>query len=134
MYFISDHQLAALVSDLPAPSLFGVRDKYSRFELSLPFARIKINQFMVLLNLAKADCGDADDFVTLTSLRTHFKTPAWKDLEDESSALSRFLLSAAFKRDGLPGEQICCSALRIYAILNCQGLVSDRAEWLYEEL
>ena len=96
------------MSDLPAPSLSGVKDKYRRFELSLPFARIKINHFMVLLNLAKAECGEDEDAVTLAVLRTHFKTPAWKELEDESSTLSRFLLSAAFKKDGLPEEKICC--------------------------
>ena len=85
----------------------------------MPFARIKINQFMILLNMAKADCGDAEDAVTLAALRAHFKTPAWKDLGDESSALSRFLLSAVFKAEGLPPDQISCSALRIYAMLTC---------------
>ena len=65
------------------------------------------------------DCGDAEDAVTLAALRAHFKTPAWKDLGDESSALSRFLLSAAFKTEGLPPDQISCSALRIYAMLTC---------------
>ena len=89
---------------------------------------------MILLNMAKSDCGDSEDTVSLAALRAHFKTPAWKDLGDESSPLSRFLLSTAFKKDGTPPDQICCSSLRIYAMMNCQGLVGDKAEALYEEL
>lgn len=92
-------------ADLSAPSTFGVSDKYRIFELSTPFARININTFCVYVKMAQTDCGD-DGFVTLKAMRTHFKTDAWKCLEDENSTVSKFLLSSAFKGDGHASDQI----------------------------
>ena len=86
-----------LVTDDKAPSTLGVTDKYHVFELGTPFARIEVNKFMVLLKMAMADIGADTEHVTLQALRTHFKTPAWKPLEDEGSSISKFLLSSAFK-------------------------------------
>jgi hypothetical protein len=96
------------VVDLPVPTTFGESDKYRLFEASLPFPRIEINTFCVWVKMAHADCGE-EGHVTLESLRAHFKSPAWKDLEDENSALAKFLLSSAFKNDakGLAPDQIC---------------------------
>ena len=73
--------------------------------MSTPFARTNVNQFLVLLKMANTDSGEGG-FVTLTTLRAHLKTPAWEDLEDEGSTLSKFLLSPAFKADGLAADQI----------------------------
>ena len=58
--------------------------------------------------MAHADCG-SEGYVTLKSLRAHFKSAAWKDLEDENSDFAKFLLSSAFKNDqkGLTSDQIC---------------------------
>ena len=50
--------------------------------------------------MAQADSGDDEKSVTLAALRARLETPAWKPLEDEESALSKFLLSAAFKDEG----------------------------------
>ena len=92
---------------MEAPRTLGESDKYRVFELSTPFARINVNQFLVLMKMAANDAGD-EGFVTLTTLRTHLKTPAWQPLEDEGSTISRFLLSPAFKADGLAADQIGC--------------------------
>ena len=83
--------------------------------------------------IAKQECGDSE-FVTLSALRAQLKTPAWQPLEDESSPIAKFLLSSAFKAPGLAGDQVSCSALALFALLNCQGKVADKAEHLYNEL
>lgn len=118
---------------MPPPSKAGVSDKYHQYELSLPFARIEINQFMVLLKMAQADCGDGES-VTLAALRSRLETAAWRTLEDEESSLSKFLLSAAFKDEGAGSDEISIQALTIFALLHCPGKVPDKAEHLYNLL
>ena len=54
---------------------------------------------MALLKKADADCGDKG-FVTLESLRQHLYTEAWKDLDNQESPISKFLLSSTFKKEG----------------------------------
>ena len=83
--------------------------------------------------MAQADCGDGES-VTLAALRTRLETPAWKPLEDEESALSKFLLSAAFKDEGQGADEVSVQALSIFALLNCPGKVADKAEHLYNLL
>ena len=122
-----------IVKDLDLPSTFNVSDKYRLFEYTLPFCRIEINTFCVLMKMALADCGD-ESFVTLTALREHLKTPAWRPLEDTNSTLSKFLLSSAFKTDGLSPDQIDTQSLTIFAILNCRGKNADKAEHFFNEL
>ena len=119
---------------MPAPSTRGVSDKYRLFELSLPFARIDVNQFLVLLKMAQTDSGDDGKSVTLAALRARLETPAWKPLEDEESALSKFLLSAAFKDEGQSADEVSVQALSIFALLNCPGKVADKAEHFYNLL
>ena len=53
--------------------------------------------------MAVQDCGD-DDWVTPDAMRTHFKTAAWKPLEDDNSTLYKFITSSAFKSDGLEND------------------------------
>ena len=67
-------------------------------------------------------------------MRTHFKTYAWKPLEDEYSALYQLLTSDAFKTQGLSGDQIDKTALVIYALLNCQGKIADKSEHFFNLL
>jgi len=86
------------VVDLPLPNTFGETDKYRLFECSSPFPRIDVNTFCVWVKMAHTDCGE-EGYVTLKSLRSRFKSPAWKDLEDENSDFAKFLLSSAFKND-----------------------------------
>jgi hypothetical protein len=38
-------------------------------------------------------------FVTLETLRQYFTSPAWHELNDENSILSKILLSSAFKNE-----------------------------------
>ena len=124
-----------IVVDLPVPTTFGESDKYRLFEASLPFPRIEINTFCVWVKMAHTDCGE-EGYVTLESLRAHFKSPAWKDLEDENSVFAKFLLSSAFKNDakGLAPDQICLQALILCAVLNCQGKLSDKCEHFFNEI
>ena len=89
-----------IVSDLDAPNTQGISDRYRVFELETPFARTNINQFFVQMKIAKQECGDGE-FLTLSALRAQLKTPAWQPLEDENSAIAKFLLSSAFKTPGL---------------------------------
>ena len=35
---------------------------------------------------------------------------------------------------GLSGDQISCSALALFALMNCQGKIPDKAEHFYNEL
>ena len=91
------------LNDLSSPSTFGVSDKYRLFELKLPFQRIQVNHFIVKVKIAEQSSG-AEGYVTLKTLRQELQTPAWKDLEDENSELSRFLLSPAFKKKGQSGD------------------------------
>ena len=88
---------------------------------------------MVQMKIAKQECGDSE-YVTLAALRTQLKTPAWQPLEDESSPIAKFLLSSAFKAPGLAADQVSCSALALFALLNCPGKVADKAEHMYNEL
>ena len=93
------HEVSDALSDLKPASTFAISDKYRLFELSLPFNRIQVNHFIVKVKIAEQQAG-AEGYVTLETLRAELATPAWKDLEDENSTLSRFLLSPAFKKDG----------------------------------
>jgi len=90
------HSNIVTLKDLPAPSTAGVTDQLRLFELSLPFTRIQVNQFIVKVKIACQQSGD-EGYVTLQTLRAELKTPAWKDLDNEESTLSRFLLSSAFR-------------------------------------
>ena len=93
------HEVTDELADLKVPSTLGVSDKYRLFELSLPFCRIQVNHFIVKVKIAEQQAG-SEGYVTLETLRAELCTPAWKDLDDENSTLSRFLLSSAFKREG----------------------------------
>ena len=44
-------------SDLPAPNPSLFSDKYSRFEVTLPFCRIKLNDFVKNIDLAEKISG-----------------------------------------------------------------------------
>jgi hypothetical protein len=120
------------MSDLPAPSTSS-SDKYTQFALSLPFARIQVNHFIVKAKIAEQQAG-AEGYVTLETLRGELTTPAWADLGDENSTLSKFLLSAAFKKDGQEADQIDCESLIIFALLNSPGKPADKAEHVYNIL
>jgi len=121
------------LNDLSSPSTFGVSDKYRLFELKLPFQRIQVNHFIVKVKIAEQSSG-AEGYVTLKTLRQELQTPAWKDLEDENSELSRFLLSPAFKKKGQSGDQIDSECLQIFALLNSPGKTGDKAEHVYNLL
>jgi len=121
-------------ADLEAPSSFGA-NKYRAFELSLPFARIDINTFCVYLKMAHQEEGN-EGFVTLKTMRNHFKTPAWSDLENENSKLARFLEGGVFLNEskGLKSNEICTQALVLFALLTCPGKIADKTEHFFNEI
>lgn len=84
-------------TDLAAPSLFG-KDELEAFELGLPFSRSLIKTFVDHVRKAEKAAG-GNGFVTLDTLRQEFTSPAWNELKDENSILSKILLSSAFKNE-----------------------------------
>ena len=64
--------------DLPEVTR-NVKDQYLKFELSLPFQRILLNNFLKKLDNALKACGD-ESFVTIDALKAEFKTDAWREL------------------------------------------------------
>ena len=81
--------------DLPAVTR-NVKDQYLKFELSLPFQRILLNNFLKKVDNALKDSGDRG-FVTIESLRKEFTTQAWHELHKEGSPLIKVLTSPHFK-------------------------------------
>ena len=118
----------APLEDLDAPIYWGFRDAIQTFEDSLPFNRIHVDTVMRLIGKA-----EADGVVSLNSLREHFNTPAWYELKDSSSRLSKILLSSAFKdpEKGTEAHQIDANTLRCFALLHSQGDRSEKAVALY---
>ena len=56
---IINHVIAILSNDdLPAASLAGSNDTYSRFELALPFSRTLITVFLEKVANAEKACGE----------------------------------------------------------------------------
>ena len=82
--------------DLPAPNLDKIKDKYQRFELSLPFARSNITHFTRHINAAEKHCG-GHGFCSVESLKAEFRTPAWSALRKQGTPLKKFLASPHFK-------------------------------------
>ena len=64
------------VTVISAPSLRGVKDKYRRFEYTLPFYQIDIEHFIQYMALSTVDSLDGQK-VSLTSLRGYLKTSEW---------------------------------------------------------
>ena len=71
--------------DLPAVTR-NVKDQYLKFELSLPFQRILLNNFLKKVDSALKNSGD-QGYVTIETLRTEFTTGAWSDLHKDGSHL-----------------------------------------------
>ena len=79
------------IKDLPVVKWEGIKDLYERFEKSLPFNRIKVEQMITKIEEAekKALANDGGQlaegvkpYVTLQSLRQALPTDAWRDLLD----------------------------------------------------
>ena len=58
----------------------NVKDQYLKFELSLPFQRILLSNFLKKLDNALKVSGDGS-YVTIDALKEEFKTDAWKPLK-----------------------------------------------------
>ena len=74
--------------------------------------------------------------MTLPALRKHLSSQAWAPLSDPNSALSKTLLSSAFKKKGTDGgingdasaaDQIDVESLKSWALLHCTGKPVDKA-------
>ena len=75
--------------DLPPP-VINTKDRFERWELSQPFARVSMGNFRAKLDLAHDDCGNKG-FVTREHLAFHFNTPVWSELDNPDSRLVKFL-------------------------------------------
>ena len=69
---------------------------YTKFEVSLPFSRTKITNFIKHVDEAEAKVG-SNGYVTIDSLKGSFCTSAWNPLFKPESPLVKFLLSPNFK-------------------------------------
>ena len=115
--------------DLPAVTR-NVKDQYLKFELSLPFQRILLVNFLKKIDECHKACGDGG-FVTIDSMKTQFTTAAWQDLKKPDSALSKMLTSKHFKNEGHTAEQIDLDTLKLIAIFHCAGKPRDKAVAFY---
>ena len=124
-----------VMTDLPAIDLGGIRDVYARFEASLPFNRTLLAVIIACIEEAEKACGETG-FVTLATLREQLKTPSWKPLDDPNSALSKTLLSSAFKNStkNQEADQIDADWLRVFALLHCSGKPIDKTNAFYNIL
>lgn len=116
--------------DLPVPNVNNKKDKYEAFAISLPFCRINIKKYEQQIKDAHKACGN-EGWVTLEELAKVFTTPAWAGLSDESSKLSRVLLSHAFCEDE---GRIKVEALYVMGVLCCPDPPNVKAFSLYNVL
>ena len=65
--------------DLPAPNLSNIKDRFARFELSLPFCRTTIKHYAKHIDEAEEECGN-QGYVTVEAMAKKFRTPAWNAL------------------------------------------------------
>ena len=108
--------------DLEAPDIEG--NHFQKFELSLPFARTSIDTFAK--NVREA--ADGSVTVTLEALRRVFKTPAWSELQQDESRITKLITSSVFQnKDGA----IVADYLILFGFLNCAGDVIHKSFVLY---
>ena len=115
-----------------APSTTQINDLYKKFELSLPFARIRINHFMVRLQNAENECG-SNGFVTVDLLSAELNSLAWADLKDKSSVFYKFITSDIFKNPSNSYQSnrndiIDKHFLVMFALLHCAGTFEEKAK------
>lgn len=108
------------MKDLPAKNYEAISDIYERFEAMLPFNRIGLPEMMQKIEEAEQACGGSG-FVTLEQLRKVLPTPAWADLLDTESVLSKVLLSPQFKdsKKGTGPDQVDADTLKMFSLLHC---------------
>ena len=98
------------------------QNKISKFEQSLPFVRISIEEMFRRIQMAedmeKESNAEAEDVVTLDSLAQVLNSPAWQPLQDPESVVAKLLTSDAFKKDD---TYIDVHALKLFSIFHCQG-------------
>ena len=117
--------------DLPAVTR-NVKDTYLKFELSLPFQRILLNNFLKKVDNALKASGDSG-FVTIDSLKAEFTTQAWNELKEPGSPLIKILTSPTFKnpKENHTEEQIDVDFLKLIGLFHCAGKPRDKAIAFY---
>ena len=128
-------EVPAEIKDLPAVDFSGIRDPVAKFEASLPFNRTLVAVLLKKTDDAEQECGEKG-FVTLEVLSKHLDTPAWRDLGDPSSNLTKVLLSSAFKNSskGQGDDQIDAVWLKVFGLIHCSGKPIDKTNAFYEIL
>ena len=109
--------------DLPKPSTFRLKDKYSIWEYGTPFKRTLFCPFKNAVNEAEVvdEDGKALGYCTIESLAEVLTTPAWKEIRNRDSDLCKLILSPAFKnpKKKHTEDQIDKEALILFALLHC---------------
>ena len=120
--------------DLPEVTR-NVKDQYLKFELSLPFQRILLSNFLKKLDNALKVSGDGS-YVTIDALKEEFKTDAWKPLKQPDSMLVKMLKHPFFKdsKENHTADQISVDYLKLFACFHCSAKPRDKAVALYEIL
>ena len=116
--------------DLDAPEIKG--NVYQKFELSFPFSRTFADSFAKRVRAAvamdKIEKKSDGTTVTIDSLRRVFTTPAWEELKDDNSRVTKLIKSPVFKNaDG----QIDANWLILFGFLHCAGDIEHKSEALY---
>lgn len=108
-------------------------NEIEKFEHSLPFNRIAIQNMFARIEAAESACA-VEGCVTIDTLHKQLTTQAWASLANPNSTLVKVLLSDAFKneKNGTDAEHIDANYLRCFALLHCPGNEVDKARALYE--
>ena len=82
-------------SDLPAPTIQG--NAFEKFELGFPFGRTYVDTFEKRVRIAAERTSQSDgSSVTIETLRETFLTPAWSELREDDSRITRLITSKVF--------------------------------------
>ena len=102
-------------------------DKYQKFEHTLPFYRIHIDDFEGRVKRFVQN----KQTVSLRQLCFAFKDlSSWEDLQNDDSTLVKILKSSHFEENG----EIDISKLLLWGILLCAGDIQEKTRAFYDIL
>ena len=115
-------------------------DRYDKFEKVFPFYRMDVNGYILRVKEAMqlehpTKLLYEQDHVELPNLQLSFKVhESWNDLEDENSALVKFLNDTCVYDKGPKVNKFCSWKLRVLGILWCEGSNKEKVFELYSNM